>query len=342
MVQGAAARTMKAVQVPHAGGLFELVERPLPEPGPGEVRIRVEACGVCHSDVSAKQGGMPQQVYPIIPGHEIAGMIDAVGEDVAGWSVGQRVGAGWFAGHCGRCDQCRRGQFMSCPKMAIHGVTRDGGYAEAVIANASALALIPDELSSVDAAPMLCAGVTTFNALARCGARPGGVVAVVGVGGLGHLAIQFAAKMGMIVVAVSRGPDKANLARSLGAQHYIDSAKDDVAAAMQRLGGADAVVATGVGVDGLAAAINGLTPDGKLVMLGVPGEPIPVYAWQVLRGRSITGSAGGTGVQSQDAMRFAAMTGVRPMIETMPLDRAAEAYELMMSGRARFRVVLTP
>ena len=342
MMQDAAARTMKAVQVPHAGGPFELVERPLPEPGPGEVRIRVEACGVCHSDASAKQGGMPQQVYPIIPGHEIAGVIDAVGQGVEGWSVGQRVGAGWFAGHCGRCDQCRRGRFMACSKMAIHGVTRDGGYAEAVVVNADALALIPDDLASVDAAPMLCAGVTTFNALARCGARPGGVVAVIGVGGLGHLAIQFAAKMGMVVAAVSRGPDKANLARTLGAQHYIDSAKDNVAAALQSLGGADAVVATGVGVDGLAAAINGLTPDGKLLMLGVPGEPVPVYAWQVLRGRSVTGSAGGTGVESQDAMNFAALTGVRPMIETMPLDQAAEAYDRMMSGHARFRIVLTP
>ncbi len=341
-MQDAAARTIKAVQVSYAGGPFELVERPVPEPGPGEARIRVQACGVCHSDASAKQGGMPQQVYPIVPGHEIAGVIDALGEDVTGWSLGQRVGAGWFAGHCGRCDQCRRGRFMSCSKMAIHGVTRDGGYAEAVVVNADSLALIPDDLASVDAAPMLCAGVTTFNALARCGARPGGVVAVIGVGGLGHLAIQFAAKMGLVVVAISRGSDKANLARALGAQHYIDSAKDDVAAGLQGLGGAEAVVATGVGVDGLAAAINGLTPDGKLLMLGVPGEPVPVFAWQVLRGRSITGSAGGTGVESQDAMSFAAMTGVRPMIETMPLDQAAEAYDRMMSGQARFRIVLTP
>lgn len=333
---------MKAIQVPYAGGPFELVERPLPEPGPGQVRIRVEACGVCHSDVSSKQGGMPRQVYPIIPGHEIAGVIDAVGQDVVPWRVGQRVGAGWFAGHCGRCDRCRRGQFMSCDTLAIHGVTRDGGYAEAVIADADALALIPDDLASVDAAPMLCAGVTTFNALARCGARPGGVVAVIGVGGLGHLAIQFAAKMGFDTVAISRGPDKANLAKTLGARRYIDSAMDDVAATLQELGGAQAILATGTGVEGLAAAVNGLTLDGKLVMLGVPGEPIPVYAYQVLYGRSLTGSAGGTGVQSQDAMRFAALTGMRPMIETLPLARAAEAYERMMAGDARFRLVLTP
>ena len=220
MLEGSAAPTMKAIQVPHAGGPFELVERPLPEPGPGEVRIRVEACGVCHSDAGTKQGGMRQQVYPIVPGHEIAGVIEAVGEDVVGWTIGQRVGAGWFAGHCGHCELCRRGQFMRCRNMAIHGVTRDGGYAEAVIADADALALIPDDLASVDAAPMLCAGVTTFNALAHSGARPGGVVAVIGVGGLGHLAIQFAAKMGFNTVAVSRGPDKANLAATLGARHY--------------------------------------------------------------------------------------------------------------------------
>ena len=198
---------MKAVQVRYAGGPFELVERPLPKPGPRQVRIRVQACGVCHSDASAKQGGMPQQVYPIVPGHEIAGVIEATGADVVGWTVGQRVGAGWFAGHCGHCESCRRGRFMSCRNMSIHGVTRDGGYAEAVIADADALALIPDDLASVDAAPMLCAGVTTFNALARCGARPGSVVAVVGVGGLGHLAIQFAAKMGFETVALSRGPE---------------------------------------------------------------------------------------------------------------------------------------
>ncbi len=342
MAQGGAAQSIRAVQVPYAGGPFELVERPLPEPGRGEVRVRVQACGVCHSDASAKQGGMAQQVYPIVPGHEIAGLIEAVGPDVEGWSIGQRIGAGWFAGHCGHCDPCRRGRFMACSNMAIHGVTRDGGYAEAVIVRAEALALIPDDLDCVDAAPMLCAGVTTFNALVHCGARPGGVVAVLGVGGLGHLAIQFAAKMGMVVAAISRGPEKADLARSLGAQHYIDSATDNVAAALQALGGAHAVMATGVGVDGLAPAINGLTPDGKLVMLGVPGEPVPVYAWQVLRGRQVTGSAGGTGVQSRDTMSFAALTGVRPMIETLPLEQAAEAYDRMMAGHARFRIVLTP
>ena len=334
--------TMKAVQVPYAGGPFELVERPLPEPGPREVRIRVQACGVCHSDASAKQGGLAGQIYPVVPGHEIAGVIEAVGEGVTEWKIGQRVGAGWFGGQCGRCERCRRGDFMSCMNRSIHGVTRDGGYAEAVIAVDDALALIPDELESVEAAPMLCAGVTTFNALLRCGARPGGVVAVIGLGGLGHLAVQFAAKMGFETAVIARGPEKANFAGALGARHYIDSTAQDVAGVLQGLGGAQAILATGSGADGVAAAINGLTIDGKLMMLGVPGEPIPVYAWQVLYGRSLAGSAGGTGVESQDAMRFSALTGVRPMIETLPLERAAEAYDRMMAGDARFRIVLTP
>ena len=333
---------MKAMQVSQAGGPFELVERPLPEPGPFEVRIRVEACGVCHSDASAKQGGFPGQIYPVIPGHEIAGVIDAIGENVTTWTLGQRVGAGWFAGHCGRCERCLRGDFMACLHREIHGITRDGGYAEAVIVSDQALALIPDELDSVEAAPMLCAGVTTFNALARCGARPGGVIAVMGVGGLGHLAIQFAAKMGFDTVAIARGTEKSNLALGLGARHYVDSTTRDVAAALQALGGAQAILATASSADGIGAAINGLTSDGRLVMLGVPGEPVPVYAYQVLYGRILTGSAGGTGIESQDAMRFSALTGVRPMVETMPLERAADAYDRMMAGDARFRIVLTP
>ena len=334
--------TIKAMQVSYAGGPFELVERPLPEPGPSEVRIRVEACGVCHSDASAKNGGLPGQIYPVIPGHEIAGVIDAIGEDVTTWKVGQRVGAGWFAGHCGRCERCLRGDFMACLNREIHGITRDGGYAEAVIASDRALALIPDELASIDAAPMLCAGVTTFNALAKCGARPGSVVAVIGLGGLGHLAVQFAAKMGFETVAIARGEEKSNLALSLGAHHYIDSTREDVAQALQALGGAQAILATASSADGVGAAINGLTSDGRLVMLGVPGEPVPVYAYQVLYGRILTGSAGGTGIESQDTMRFSALTGVRPMVETMPLEQAAEAYDRMMAGDARFRIVLTP
>jgi len=328
---------MRAMQVSYAGGPFELVERAVPEPGNHEVRIRVEACGVCHSDASAKNGGFPGQIYPVIPGHEIAGVIDAIGDGVTEWRVGQRVG-----GNCGRCERCLRGDFMACLNRSIHGITRDGGYAEAVIAADQALALIPDELASIDAAPMLCAGVTTFNALARCGARPGSVVAVMGVGGLGHLAVQFAAKMGFETVAIARGTEKSNLAISLGARHYIDTTSENVATALQALGGAQAILATASSADGVGAAINGLTSDGRLVMLGVPGEPVPVYAYQVLYGRILTGSAGGTGIESQDAMRFSALTGVRPMVETMPLERAAEAYERMMAGDARFRIVLTP
>lgn len=334
--------TMKAIQVSHAGGSFEWVERPLPRPGLREVRVRVEACGVCHSDASAKNGGLPGQIYPVVPGHEIAGVIDEVGEDVSEWSVGQRVGAGWFGGRCGRCERCRRGDFMSCRNASIHGITRDGGYAEAVIASADALALIPDELASTEAAPMLCAGVTTFKALANCGARPGSVVAVMGVGGLGHLAVQFSAKMGFETVAIARGAEKANFARGLGAKHYIDSTTEDVASALQALGGAQCILATASSADGVGAAINGLTIDGKLVLLGVPGEPISVYAYQLLYGRSVTGSAGGAAIDSEDTMAFSALTGVRPMIETFPLEQASEAYERMMAGKARFRIVLTP
>lgn len=334
--------TMKAVQVSYAGGPFELVERALPQPGPGEVRIRVEACGMCHSDAAAKQGGLAGQIYPVVPGHEIAGTIDAVGDGVTMWQVGQRVGAGWFGGQCGRCEHCRRGDFMNCANRQIHGITRDGGFAEAVIAADDAIALIPDELASIEAAPMLCAGVTTFNALLRCGAKAGGVVAVIGIGGLGHLAVQFAAKMGFRVVAIARGLEKAGLAKSLGAHHYLDSTTENLAVALQALGGAQAILATGAGADGIAAAIDGLTVDGKLTLLGVPGQPIAVHAHQMLSGRALTGSAGGTGIESQDAMRFSALSGVRPMIETLPLERVAEAYERMMAGDARFRIVLTP
>jgi D-arabinose 1-dehydrogenase-like Zn-dependent alcohol dehydrogenase len=333
--------TMRAIQVAYSGGPFELVERPLPQPGRGEVRIRVEACGVCHSDASSKNG-FPGLTYPIIPGHEIAGVIEALGEGVVDWTVGQRVGAGWFGGQCGRCERCRRGEFMSCTNRNIHGVTRDGGYAEAVVAATDALALIPDDMASVEAAPMLCAGVTVYNALARCGARPGAVVGVVGLGGLGHLAVQFAAQMGYETVVVARGPEKADFARQLGAKHYIDSEAQEVAPALQALGGAQAIVATAANAEAIGAVINGLTIDGKLIVVGVPGEAFPVHAYQLLYGRTITGSAGGVGIESQDTMRFAAARGVTTMIETLPLERAAEAYDRMMAGKARFRMVLVP
>jgi D-arabinose 1-dehydrogenase-like Zn-dependent alcohol dehydrogenase len=286
-------------------------------------------------------GGMPNMTYPLIPGHEIAGTIEALGEGVVDWTIGQRVGAGWFGGMCGRCERCRRGEFMSCLNRQIHGVTRDGGYAEAVIAAADALALIPDDLAAVEAAPMLCAGVTVFNALARCGARPGSVVAIQGIGGLGHLAVQFAARMGYETVAIARGGDKENFARQLGARHYINSAAQDVAAELQALGGAQALITTVTAADAISPVINGLTIDGRLIVVGVPGEAFAVHAWQMLYGRVVTGSAGGTGVDSQDAMKFAALNAVKPLIETMPLERAADAYDRMMAGDARFRIVLT-
>ncbi len=332
---------MRAIQVPYAGGPLELVERDLPEPGPGEVRVRVQACGVCHSDASAKQGGMAGQRYPIVPGHEIAGVIDALGPAVTGWSVGQRVGLGWFAGACGRCTPCRRGQAMACRNLEIHGVTRDGGYAEFVVGRADALALIPDHLSAVEAAPMLCAGVTTYNALRRCGARPGAVVAILGLGGLGHLALQFASRMGYRTVVVARGPEKAALAARLGAASYVDSTRESPARALAALGGAEAIIATATDAAAISSLIDGLTIDGRLIVVGVPHEPITVYAYQLLYGRSLTGSAGGVAIESEDAMAFSAASGVRPLVETLPLERAAEAYERMMAGEARLRVVLT-
>src|SRR5580658_8957382 len=332
---------MRAVQVPYPGGPFELVERPLPEPGVGEVRVKVEACGVCHSDVSAKEGGYPGQSYPLIPGHEVAGVIDALGDGVESWRVGQRVGVGWFGGQCGHCDNCRRGAFMACRHPQIPGITRDGGYAEAMVVSARALALIPDDLSAVEAAPMLCAGITTYNALKRAGLAPGDVVAVLGIGGLGHLALQFAAKMGFHVVAVGRGREKEALARQLGAHAYVDSEAENVAAALNALGGARAIISTVTGAAPLNASVDGLTFDGKLMVLGVPHDPIVVPAYLLLRGRSIQGSAGGTAIEAEAAMAFSQLVGARPMIETLPLERAAEAYERMMDGSARFRMVLT-
>jgi D-arabinose 1-dehydrogenase-like Zn-dependent alcohol dehydrogenase len=332
---------MRAVQIPYARGPFELVERPLPEPGAGEVRLTVQACGVCHSDETAKNGGWGVKAYPLIPGHEVAGVIDALGSGVEGWQVGQRVGVGWFGGQCDHCDPCRQGAFMACRNPQIPGVTRDGGYAEAMTVSARALALIPDDLSAVDAAPMLCAGVTTYNALKRAGLSPGDLVAVLGIGGLGHLALQFAARMGFRVVAVGRGRDKQALALQLGATAYIDSEAESVAAALNALGGAKAVISTVTGAAPLNASIDGLTFDGVLMVLGVPHDPIVVPAYLLLRGRSIRGSAGGTAIESEATMRFARLAGVTPMIETLPLERAAEAYERMMSGEARFRMVLT-
>jgi D-arabinose 1-dehydrogenase-like Zn-dependent alcohol dehydrogenase len=334
--------TMRVVQIANKGGPFELVERELPQPGAGEVRVKVHACGVCHSDSIAKDGLFPSVPYPIVPGHEIAGVVDAVGEGVIGWSVGTRVGVGWFGGHCGRCEPCRRGDLVDCRNLRIPGVTYDGGYAEAMVAPADALALIPDELSAVDAAPLLCAGVTTYNALRESGARPGDLVAILGIGGLGHLGVQFAAKMGFRTVAIARGAEKESLARRLGAHVYLNSQTQDVGAELTRLGGAKTILATITSGKAMSAAIPGLAVRGNLVVVGVGADPIEVLPLDlILASRSVVGHASGASIDSQDTLAFSALSGVRPTIETMPLERAADAYDKMMRNEARFRMVLT-
>lgn len=333
---------MRVVQVGRKGGPFELVERDLPEPGPGEVRVRVQACGVCHSDVIAKEGVFPNVPYPIVPGHEIAGVVDAVGAGVIGWARGTRVGVGWFGGNCGHCEPCRRGDLIDCRNLRIPGINYDGGYAEAMVAPASALALIPDELSPADAAPLLCAGVTTFNALRESGARPPDVVAVLGIGGLGHLGVQYAAKMGYRTVAIARGKDKEPLAKQLGAHVYLDSQSQDVAAELQKLGGAKVILATVTSGQAMGAAIPGLGVRGKLIVIGATQDPIPVSTIDVLlASRSIVGHSSGASIDSQDTLAFSALTGVRPTIETVPLAQAPEAFAKMMRNEARFRMVLT-
>ncbi len=332
---------MRAVQIPFKGGPFELVERDLPEPRPGEVRIKVEACGVCHSNSIARDGLFPSIVYPIVPGHEIAGVIDAIGDGVIGWSPGTRVGVGWFGGHCGRCEPCRRGDLVDCRNLRIPGITYDGGYAEAMVAPADALALIPDELSSADAAPLLCAGVTTFDALRKSGARPGDLVAILGIGGLGHLGVQFAARMGFRTVAIARGAEKELLSRQLGAHVYLDSEVQDVAAELTKLGGAKTILATVTSGRAMSAVIPGLAVRGRLVVVGVGMDPIDVSALDLISGsRTVTGHASGASIDSQDTLAFSALSGVRPTIETMPLECAAEAYDKMMRNAARFRMVL--
>jgi D-arabinose 1-dehydrogenase-like Zn-dependent alcohol dehydrogenase len=333
---------MPSVQVPAAGGAFEIVQREFPEPGPGQVRIRVQACGVCHSDAITKYAAFPGIVYPRIPGHEVAGVVDAVASDVPLYKVGQRVGLGWHGGHCNYCAACRRGDFILCENGHMSGVTMDGGYADYVLAPANALALIPDDLSNVDAAPLMCAGITTFNALRNSGARPGDTVAILGIGGLGHLAVQYAAKSGYRTVAIARGQDKAPLAHKLGAHIYIDSTTQDPAAELQKLGGARVILSTVTNADALAAAVNGLGPNGKLVIVGVPDKAFEANAVHLLMGRrSIQGWPSGTGMDSEDTLNFSALAGVKAMIEVYPLEKAAEAFEHMMSGKARFRVVLT-
>lgn len=333
---------MRAMQVSEAGGDLELVERDVPSPGRGEALVRVHACGVCHSDAFAKEGGFPGVTYPIVPGHEIAGEIESLGEGVEGWETGQRVGVGWFGGNCGYCEPCRRGQLIQCENNGIPGVTFDGGYADYVVVHASALASIPDDLADEDAAPLLCAGVTTYNALRTTDARGGDLVAVLGVGGLGHLGVQFAAKLGFDTVAIARGREKEEMARKLGARHYIDSTEQDPAKELAALGGAKVVLATVTASNAMAAVVGGLGVRGTLLVVGASMEPIEVPPAMLLGGGlSIAGHPSGTSQDSEDTLAFSALTSVRPMIETVPLEQAADAYAKMMEGDARFRMVLS-
>jgi len=333
---------MRAVQVPYAKGPFEIVEREIPEPASGLVRIRVQACGVCHSDSVVKEGLFPGIQYPRVPGHEVIGVIDALGPNVPRWTVGQRVGVGWHGGSCGYCDACRRGDFFACETSSqITGLTRDGGYADYMLAPTSALALVPQELSAEEAAPLMCAGVTTFNCLRNSGARPGDIVAVLGLGGLGHLGVQFSAKAGFKTVAIARGKDKEPLARQLGAWKYIDSQTQDPSAELLKLGGAKVILATVTASDAMKAVLGGLSVKGSFFIIGaVPTLEVP--SLQLLtKDQSVNGWYSGTSIDSQDTLAFSVLSGVRSMNESYPLDQAAEAYERMASGKARFRVVLT-
>jgi D-arabinose 1-dehydrogenase-like Zn-dependent alcohol dehydrogenase len=332
---------MKKVRVTSPGGNFEMVEGPIPEPAPGSVRIRVQACGVCHSDSFTKDGAFPGIVYPRAPGHEIAGVIDAVGAGGDPWKAGDRVGVGWHGGHCGKCDSCRRGDFVTCEKLQIPGISYDGGYAEFVIVPVVALARIPAELTPEEAGPLMCAGITTFNALRNSGARPGDVVAVQGIGGLGHLGVQFASKSGFQTVAIGKGADKKDLALKLGARVYIDTASQDVAKELAGMGGARVILVTAPDAKAIGSLVDGLSTNGKLVIVGVSPEPFAVSSFQLITGRkSIMGWPAGTSKDSEDTLKFAAANGVRPMIEVFPLERAADGYQHMMSGKVRFRSVL--
>jgi len=333
---------MKVAEISKPGADFRIVEREIPEPDPGQVRIKVQACGVCHSDVFTKEGSWPGIQYPRVPGHEVAGVIDEVSADVSGWKKGQRVGVGWHGGQDNTCRECRRGDFRNCRNLKIAGISYDGGYQQYMLAPVEALVPIPESLSDAEAAPLLCAGVTTYNALRRSGAFPGDLVAVVGIGGLGHLGIQFANKFGYKVAAIGRGSENAPLAKKLGASVYIDSQSANAAEALQKLGGPQVILATAPSSKAMSELFDGLGPNGKLMVVGVAFDPIEVTPVQLVTGsRSIQGSASGTPADSEDTLRFAELTGVRPMIETYPLEKAGEAYARMMSGKAQFRVVLT-
>jgi D-arabinose 1-dehydrogenase-like Zn-dependent alcohol dehydrogenase len=333
---------MKVAQVSKPGGDFEIVERPVPEPGRAQVRIKVEACGICHSDVLAKEGGWPGLQYPRVPGHEIAGRIDAVGADVTQWKRGQRVGVGWHGGHCFVCDPCRRGDFNVCQNVKVTGLSFDGGYGEYMIAPAEAVAAIPDDLPPDQAAPLLCAGITVFNALRNVGARAGDTVAVQGIGGLGHLGIQYARQMGFRTIAIGRGRDKEALAKRLGAHAYIDNCSVSPAEALRQLGGAKVILATAPDSKSMTDMVDGLAPSGKLLIVGAIPEPLGINPLQLIFARrEVRGWPAGTAKDSEDTLQVSMLTGVRPMIEKYPLEKAAEGYQQMMSGKARFRVVLT-
>jgi len=338
----AAVATMRAAQISRPGGGFQIVEREIPEPGSGQVRIKVQACGVCHSDVLTVEGGWPGLQYPRVPGHEVAGVIDEVGERVSAWKKGQRVGVGWHGGHDNTCRECRRGDFRNCRNLKIPGISYDGGYAQYMVAPIEALASIPEPLNDVDAAPLLCAGITTYNALRHSGAFPGDLVAVQGIGGLGHLGIQFADKFGYNVAAIGRGAETGPLAKKLGASVYIDARSADPVQELQKLGGARVILATAPSSKAMSDLIDGLGPNGELIVIGASSDPIEVTPLQLINGsRRIQGWASGTAADSEDTLNFAEKKGVRAMIEKHPLEEAAEAYARMMSGKAQFRVVLT-
>jgi D-arabinose 1-dehydrogenase-like Zn-dependent alcohol dehydrogenase len=333
---------MKAVQISKAGGNFELVERPIPEPGPRQVRVKVEACGICHSDALVKEGLWPGLQYPRVPGHEVAGRVDKLGPEVTLWKQGQRVGVGWHGGHCFECEPCRRGDFVLCQREKITGIHFDGGYQEYMIAPSEAVAAMPDDLPSDEAAPLLCAGITVYNSLRNAGARSGDLVAVQGIGGLGHLGVQYARQMGFRTVAIGRGADKKALAKKLGAHEYIDTDAGSPAEALQKLGGAKVVLATAPDSKAMSALIDGVGPGGKLLVVGAGFEPLTITPLQLISGRkAIQGWPSGTARDSEDTLLYSALTGVRPMIERYPLEKAADGYQQMISGKARFRAVLT-
>jgi D-arabinose 1-dehydrogenase-like Zn-dependent alcohol dehydrogenase len=333
---------MRSVQVSKPKGALEVVERNIPEPGLAQVRIKVQACGICHSDSFTKDGLFPGIQYPRVPGHEIAGVIDALGEGVNEWKPGQRVAVGWHGGHCGRCESCRRGDFITCRYLQVPGISYDGGYADYMVAPTEAVAVIPNELSATEAAPLMCAGITTYNALRNSGARVGEVVAILGIGGLGHLGVQFASKMGFNTIAIGRGKDEEELVKRLGARQYIDSRSQNAVEELTKLGGAKVILGTVPSGKAMSSILGGLAVNGKLIMIGVSEEPVEVPpALYVIGRRSLVGWPAGTSIDSQDTLSFSVMSGVRPMTEVYPLERAGEAYEQMISGRARFRAVLT-